>query len=321
MQSGRLFELLYLLLERGGMTVRELARRLEVSERTVRRDMEALSGAGVPIYAERGRNGGVRLLPGFVLNRTLLTQTEQDQILTALQTLQATGAGDERLLTHLQAVFRRSGWEWLDADFSDWSSSGRQRELFALIRQAIVQRRLISFRYYAQTGNCSRRTVEPMRLRFKGIAWYLQGWCRSREDFRVFKLSRMERPELLEESFAPRTDLPAMEYAAAGVPPVTVTIRFSPAVAFRVYDEFEPEQISRQPDGTLLVRAQWPAGAWGAACLLSYGAQAEVLSPPAMARRLRLEAEKIAALYSKEDNTCPHSSDIIGLSQKEEEST
>ena len=153
MQSGRLFELLYLLLERGGMTVRELARRLEVSERTVRRDMEALSGAGVPIYAERGRNGGVRLLPGFVLNRTLLTQTEQDQILTALQTLQATGAGDERLLTHLQAVFRRSGWEWLDADFSDWSSSGRQRERFALIRQAIVQRRLISFhRHCRQDG-------------------------------------------------------------------------------------------------------------------------------------------------------------------------
>ena len=92
MQSGRLFEILYILLERGGATVGELAGQLEVSERTIRRDIDALSASGVPVYAARGRRGGVRLLDGFVLSKSLLSAREQDEILYALQSLRATGA-------------------------------------------------------------------------------------------------------------------------------------------------------------------------------------------------------------------------------------
>lgn len=307
MQGGRLFEILYILLERGGATIPDLACQLEVSERTIRRDIDALSAAGVPVYAVRGRRGGVRLMDGFVLSKSLLSAREQDEILYALQTLRATGAvQDGALLTRLSALFRREAVSWIDADFSDWGDSGERRALFELLKSSILERRVLAFDYYGQNGAAARRTVEPVKLRFKGISWYLQAWCRDRRSFRTFKLSRMERIALLDECFAPHGDPPPLDgNQAVSVPTTRIAVRFSPAVAFRVYDEFERACISPQPDGSLLVRTEWPVGAWGAGYLLSYGSHAEILSPPALRRHIAAEAKKIAALYPNADAPCP----------------
>ena len=320
MQTGRLFEILYLLLERGDMTVEALADRLEVSERTIRRDIDALSGAGVPIYAARGRNGGIRLLPDFTLSRALLSQQDQDQILSALQTLQATGAVDTALLTHLRGLFgRNAGGNWLDADFSDWSSSEQRRAEFSLIRQAILEHRLLQFCYHGQNGSASLRTVEPALLRFKGIAWYLQGWCRQRGDYRIFKLSRLTGLELLDETFSDRGTPPPLETFDAAPATISLVVRFAPEVAFRVYDEFEPGQIVRQSDGSLLVCTQWPPGAYGASYLLSYGPFAQVLSPPSMVLQMKRAAEKILSLYQKADISCPDFDGKMSPSQTKED--
>ena len=91
MHTGRLFEIVYLLQSRPRMTARELAERFEVSVRTIYRDIDALSAAGVPVYAARGGGGGVGLLPGYVLDRSLLTDGEQDEILYALRAMAAAG--------------------------------------------------------------------------------------------------------------------------------------------------------------------------------------------------------------------------------------
>ena len=165
---------------------------------------------------------------------------------------------------------------------------------------------MLAFDYYGQNGAAARRTVEPVKLRFKGISWYLQAWCRDRRSFRTFKLSRMEHITLLDERFAPHGDPPPLDgKQAVSVPTARITVRFSPAVAFRVYDEFERACISPQPDGSLLVRTEWPVGAWGAGYLLSYGSHAEILSPPALRRHIAAEAKKIAALYPNADAPCP----------------
>ena len=160
MQGGRLFRLLYLLIEREGWTAGTLARQLEVSERTVRRDLDALSAAGIPVYTAQGRGGGVRLLPGFVLDRSLLSGKEQYEILYGLQTLRATGmASESDLVRQLAGLFRRAApYDWIDADFSPWNG-GAGRDLFDLMRRAILERHPLTFLYYgaSEIGRASCR--------------------------------------------------------------------------------------------------------------------------------------------------------------------
>ena len=303
MQSTRLFEILYCLLERDGATVRQLAERLEVSERTVRRDLDALSAAGVPVYAARGRGGGVHLLPDFVLSKTLLSAREQDEILSALQSLRATGSGVEsEVLTHLNGLFRRQAADWIDVDFSPWGGGAAARALFPRLKDAILERRLVSFDYFTSGGTAGRRTVEPYRLCFKGMNWYLQGWCLTRRDFRVFRLSRIRRLSEEERTFLPRPAPPPLEEdgSAEPQPPMqTVTLRFAPELAFRVYDIFPPEEIAPEPDGGLLVRTRWPEGEWGVSFLLSFGGAVEVLNPPPLRAALRDAAAVILKKYEK----------------------
>ncbi len=313
MQSGRLFRLLYLLLEGENWTVRRLSERLEASERTIRRDLDALSAAGIPVYTVQGRGGGVRLLPGFVLDRSLLSGQEQDTILYGLQTLHATGMdATDDLLRELSRLFRRetakrwidadfSPWNggidralfdllreailhhipillrelsrlfrretakrWIDADFSPWNG-GIDRALFDLLREAILHHIPISFDYYSAEGEATSRTIEPVRLSFKGMAWYIQGWCRLREDFRTFKLNRMDAVSLCEgEHFTPRELPPLPDQIALGTNMTSVVVRFAPEIAYRVYDEFDRARIAPQPDGSLIVHTDWPPGLWGA---------------------------------------------------------
>ena len=193
MKDSRLFEILYLLMERRSVTAGELAQRLEVSERTVYRDIDALSAAGIPVFAQRGQGGGIRLMEQFVLDRALLSQAQQDEILFALQAILATGGGtEEDTLARLTALFRREGADWLEVDFTDWGSAPAERENFALVKGAILGHRPLSFTYYSSAGKRSRRTAEPARLVFKGGCWYLSAFCRQRQDWRIFRLVRME---------------------------------------------------------------------------------------------------------------------------------
>lgn len=296
MQSGRLFEILYVLLERGTVTVEQLAERLEVSERTVRRDLDALSAAGVPVYTTRGRKGGVRLLEEFVLSKTLLSPREQDEILTALQSLRATGT-ESGVLTHLNGLFRRGEMDWIEVDFSPWGGGLAAKALFPSLKEAILEQRVVEFDYYGSNGQSGHRRVEPCRLCFKGSNWYLQGYCLSRRDFRVFRLSRIEGLRVGQEAFSPRGVPPPMDTEPDGrpipIPMERLTLRFSPAAAYRIYDSFSRQDIEQQADGSFLVRAAFPAGRWALGFLLSFGGDVEVLEPRYLRQELRREAEKI----------------------------
>lgn len=115
MKNSRLFQLLYLLMEHGEMTAGQLAERMEVSRRTIYRDLDALSAAGIPVYTQQGNGGGIHLMDQFLLNRSLLGDEEQEQILTALQSLDAVGAADSASLSPSFPVCSRkrrwSGWK------------------------------------------------------------------------------------------------------------------------------------------------------------------------------------------------------------------
>ena len=214
MQTNRLFEIIYILLEQKSVTARALAERFEVSQRTIYRDIDALSLAGIPVYTEKGKGGGIGLLPDFVLSKSLLSEGEQSEILTALQGLGSIKAAEtDQVLRKLSAVFNKSAVPWLEVDFSDWGNC--QGDMFQGCKTAILEKRVAAFDYYSTYGVKTSRRVEPVQLWFKSRAWYLRAFCLNKQDVRLFKLTRMQNFVLTDELFSER-DLPIEELPEPG---------------------------------------------------------------------------------------------------------
>lgn len=321
MSQGRLFELLCLLLERGRMTAPQLAEHFEVSVRTIYRDIDALSAAGVPVYSTPGKGGGVSLLEGYTLHRAAFTEEEQQLLLTALRSLPGNaGQGTAETLSKLSALFRRREPDWLQVELSRWGSAGADNAKFVQLKQAILSRRVLSFTYVGASGQTTRRSVLPARLVFKGRDWYLQGFCLERAAYRTFKLTRMLEPEPGAPFQRPLSPPPI----EAGEPPegfcIPVRLRFSPALAYRVYDEFDEGCVTRGADGSLVVSVSFPEDPWLYGYLLSFGLGVEVLEPERLRKRLALLAGKMAAHHGNHDTGCQDNCDRMESSQSQEES-
>ena len=123
MQISRLFEMLCILLESDRISAPELARRLEVSVRTVYRDAQALSEAGIPVYAQQGQHGGISILPGYKLSKAYLSAAERTELLAALQAMRQTGASGSHALLKLSSLFGPPQDEWVQIDFADWTGT------------------------------------------------------------------------------------------------------------------------------------------------------------------------------------------------------
>ena len=300
MSVSRLFEMLYILLERDRVTAAELAQRLEVSVRTVYRDAQALCEAGIPLYAERGREGGLCLLPSCKLSKAYLTEEERRSVLSSLRALGQTGADDGQALRRLSAFWGSDTPDWVQIDLSDWSS--RQGPLLATLKDAILKRQRLSFSYYGESGRRTEREVCPVRLCFKERAWYLAAFCLLRGAMRLFKLSRIRQAQIVPGGF-PAEAFEAIEHSkplsGKEAAPVTLSVmlHLDACMAYRVYDDFSDQELTRLDDGSFLVQAVYPAGAWIVSMILSYGEHAEVLEPPALRREIAEMLKKMCARY------------------------
>lgn len=298
LQISRLFEMLYILLERERVTAPELAGRLGVSVRTVYRDAQALCEAGMPLYAERGRDGGIAILPTYKLSKSVLSDAERREILASLQAMAQTGASQEGTLRKLRAFFGGAPEDWVQIDFADWS--GHRDALLATLRDAILSRQTLAFDYYGESGQRTRRQVCPLRLWFKGSGWYLAAYCTQRNALRTFKLTRIKRAIPVQEPFPPEADACAPRLIPPKVDPQIMEsfeLHVDGRMAYRVFDDFEEDEITPLEDGGYLVRASFPPGAWTVSLILSYGEHAQVLAPAALRDRLAEKLQKMCGLY------------------------
>ena len=302
MKNDRLFQILYLLLERGTMTAPELSRALEVSVRTVYRDIDALSLSGVPVYATQGKNGGVSLLPNYSFDKALLSDEEQNQILYAIQSLRAVDQPVDALLNKLGGLFQKQNTSWIEVDFSRWGMASTDSVKFERLKTALTGRRALEIVYCSTSGETNRRVILPVKLIFKDKSWYLYAYCRMQEDFRLFKVSRIVEMTVLEERFDTLPDeIPPLEQSIYSMPAMQpMRLLFSPAVAFRVYDEFERSMIEQQPDGSLLVAVQMPQDSWVTVYLHSFGTELTILEPESLRKQLAAHAKAIWAHHEKE---------------------
>ena len=316
----RQFQMVYLLLEKGRMTAGELAERLEVSPRTVLRDVDALSAAGVPVYTTQGAGGGVALLDGYVLDRAAFSDEEQRQLLLALQSLP--GQEGEQALTKLSALFRRGQEDWVQVNLTRWGDAGAaDNAKFQLLKRAVLDRQTLAFDYAGSYGPVRPRKVLPARLVFKGQGWYLQAFDLEREDYRTFRLSRILSPRPTGETFHRRLEPPDVDFSGE-IPPlfrVETRLRFASCMAYRVYDEFDQSCVTRQDDGTFLVETVFPEDQWLYGYLLSFGAGVEVLAPDALRQRLAILGREIYRAHCcKSDTPCQVSGATMEPSQTKE---
>lgn len=295
MQESRLFKIMYHLLDKGQATASELAEKFEVSIRTIYRDIDVLSGAGIPVYTETGRNGGIYLMKDFVLDKAVLSEEEKREILAALQSVNAAqDISSSETLQKLSAVFNLNSENWLEVDFSRWGNEGHDNEKFKLLKSAVIHRKNVKIRYANSYEDVRERVVQPLKLWFKAKAWYLKAFCTERQDYRVFKLNRILDLEVLDGSFSDRifpeqTDIQEQIYNP-------IVLRFPKEMAYRVYDEFDETQVKRQENGDLTVSARMPEDTWLINFLLSFGTQVEVLSPAYLKEIL---AEQAKLIYEK----------------------
>ncbi|GHV06043.1 transcriptional regulator [Clostridia bacterium] len=302
MQQSRLFEIIYLLLNKETVTAKELAEHFEVSSRTIYRDVDTLSLAGIPVYTEKGKGGGISLLPEFVLNKSILSEQEQTEILSALQGLASVKTADtEGVLQKLSTIFNKSAANWLEVDFTDWGY--QNGGAFADFKTAILERRIAEFDYYSTYGEQTHRRVEPIQLWFKSKAWYVKAFCLTRQDVRLFKLSRVKKLVVTDEHFAERDLLIVSQGAPSPAPSthqkqdVTLKLKIAPEMTYRVYDEFDEDSAEKQPDGSYIVTVTWPEDEWVYGTILSFGEHIEVLEPEYIREIIADKAKKIVEAH------------------------
>lgn len=305
MKIDRLVAITTILLNKGTVTAKELAERFEVSTRTIYRDIEDLSAAGVPVYAHQGNGGGISIMEDFSLDRAMVTDRERESILLALKTLQAVNYPEvDRVLDKLGAIFKNTAaTDWVEIDFSPWGSGPEEKLKFQVIRKGILERLVLHFEYLSPDGKRSSRTVEPMKLLFKARAWYLWAWCRSKNAFRTFRLTRMRDVVLTDQNFTRRDDGSKIESPEENPPDqkewVNLRLRFKPGVAYRLYDDFNEAMIKRNEDGSLELNLRFPEDEWVYGYLLSFGPDLEVLEPEYIRKLLCERMRQALGAYEK----------------------
>lgn len=295
--NNRLFEIVYLLMQKKKITAKELANRFEVSTRTIYRDIEILSRANIPVYATKGKEGGIGLLDEYVLNKTILSEEEQNQILFALQGMKKVAGQDEKdILGKLSRLFNKKVDDWIKIDFSNWGKDNAQEKRFNMIKAAILNKNRIEFVYYNSNGEKSKRVVEPLQIWFKDKSWYLIAYCKMKQDYRVFKIQRIKEIKILEEHFKRELQQEKKE-EKYNFRNITLELEIRKEMAYRVYDEFEDSEITKKDDGSFIVNVEYPENEWVYGYILSFGEYVKVLSPERAKRIIKDKIEKTLKNY------------------------
>lgn len=280
MKGNRLFEIIYILLDKKNVKAKELAEYFEVSQRTIYRDIEDLSQAGVPIYMTKGKGGGISLLSDFILNKTVLSHEEKKEILAAMQGLNAVNQNEfNGALSKLSSFLGGNNENWIEVDFSNWDKNNDLGDKFTSIKNSIINKNLISFEYFNSKGESLERSVEPLKLVFKGQGWYLYAYCKQRKDNRFFKLTRMNNVKISSEKFtrtAPNK-LFSEEDIGYSNKLIHLKLRVNKKLGFRIYDEFQNHSLD--DNGEFIVDLDYPSGDWLFGYLMSFGENIEVLEP------------------------------------------
>lgn len=300
MKIDRMIGILSILLQREKVTAPYLAEKFEVSRRTIQRDIDDLCRAGIPLVTTQGANGGISIMDGYTIDRTLLTSSELQAILAGLRSLDSVSGTNRyaQLMEKLSAGASGllTGDQHILIDLSSWYKASLAPKI-ETIHGAINNRKQISFAYCAPSGE-SVRTIEPYDLIFQWSSWYVWGWCRVRQDFRLFKLNRMTGLRV-GDAFLPRpVPLPDLSPETVCPPACHIRALVQPEHKWRLVEEFGVDSFTVQPDGTLLFTFGFMDRDSVIRWIASFGGGAVLLEPRELRYAVAAFAEQLRKNHS-----------------------
>lgn len=302
MKIDRLIGILSVLLQEEKVTAPELAEKFEVSRRTINRDIEDLCKAGIPINTAQGSGGGISIMDGYRMDRTILTSKDMQVILAGLRSLDSVSGSHyySQLMEKIKSGSAEviNGSESILIDLSSWYKDSLSPKI-ELIQKAIEERKTIHFLYYAPGGD-SEREIEPYYLIFKWSSWYVWGYCRLRNDFRLFKLNRMDRLRQTDETIVKR-EVPVPDLSTEKVFPHEIYVKaiFDPSMKWHLIEEFGAKCFTVLPDGTLLFEHEYTDKEHLISWMLTCKDKVTVLEPEDVRTELFHIAENIKKRYEE----------------------
>lgn len=301
MKSNRMFGILCILLEKEKVTAKELADYFEVSVRTIHRDLLDLSSAGFPVTSQQGIGGGVSLMPDFRYSKTALNKEDMNVILAEIQGF-ASIDDSAKIKTLLAKLRFNQGDKMLlendiIIDFTSWNHNSKIIENIKAIRIAIANHQLLEMEYYGGSGYYHRQ-IEPYKLIFKQENLYLFGYCKYKEDFRVFKVSRMTDLHINDETFPEREDyiIPPLHSDFANESGTNITVRMDKSLEFLAVDFFGLENMTRVGND-ILVTFQTEYTEWVISTFAGFGNKAEIIAPDNLRNEMKVFLEQTQKLY------------------------
>jgi len=297
LKINRLFSIVHLLLNKERMTAAELAKEFDCSTRTIYRDIETLSMSGIPIYTDKGSGGGISLLKDFVLDKAIISEEEKNGLLLGLEVLQIAEYNDNNTaMTHLKKLFSKDTEHFLEVDFTPFDNN-TQKMKFEQIKDALKKSVSIEIRYRNKSNETTERIVDPLKLIFKKKMWYLIAFCHSRNDYRTFRISRVEQIQLTEIHF----DREAYDTEAYRLTSFdsskseSVVLWLTKSALFRVNEELFSSEIKILKD-CIRVSLETEIDEWMTNYILSFADYLLDCSPEKLKNRLKKKAEKIMRL-------------------------
>lgn len=306
MKIDRLIGILSILLQQERVTAPQLAEKFEVSRRTINRDIEDLCKAGIPVATAQGANGGIYIMESYKIDRTLLTSSDMQAILAGLRSLDSVSGTNRygQLMAKLSAGGSESftGDQPILIDLASWYKGSLSSKI-ELIREAIERCEVIRFWYCSPKGEAIR-CLEPYHIVFQWASWYVWGWCRDREAFRLFKLNRMEELVCSGEIFIKRPDVrPDLSNERVFPENYRVRARFAPECKWRLVEEYGRGCYTEEEDGTLLFSAGYTNKENLFSWILEFGDKVELLEPEALRQELARIGKAVWERYGKDEET------------------
>ncbi|OMF28940.1 YafY family protein [Paenibacillus sp. FSL H8-0259] len=295
MRVDRLLSMLLIISGKGTATGKELAEHFEVSLRTIYRDIEKISEAGIPIASSSGKGGGYYIMDSYNISGLFLNRDEAHTFVAVMKNLHGLFGRNEAfndIMLKVEHTYKREPEKHkLTLDMSHFSMEQEIKEYMGIISKAITDNRLLVFDYINRDMEYLERTVEPSWIDFRHGHWYVIGFCRVREDYRRFKLVRIK--QLRQGPPFAKRELPEDQVAEVikqsySQRDIQVVLRFTPRIGAQLPEYFEKEKISRREDGFYLVRDTYPYEEGLLKFILSFGKECELLEP----RELRAELQQ-----------------------------